>query len=56
LVETGIKERVQHVGLVTITINQSVIMQQGWDLLLDLVHELDRVSECLGPLGLPCKK
>jgi len=47
LPETGIKERVQQVGLVTITISHSAIVRQGWDWLLAPVHEFDTFLECL---------
>ena len=47
MVKARIKEHVQHVGL---TISHSAIVQQGWDWLLVLVHEFDRMP--LGALGL----
>ena len=47
MVKASVKEHVQHVGLVTITISHSAIVQQDWDWLLVLVHEFDSFPECL---------
>jgi len=55
LVKARIKERVQHVGLVTITFSHSAIVRQDLDWLLVLVHEFDSFSRMpFGPLGLAC--